>query len=127
MKFDEAVRSALNNYATFGGRASRSEYWYWVLFLVLAAIALVVVAAVLPSPLGGAFEILLVLFYLAVILPTIEVTVRRFHDLGKSAWNLLWSLIPFGGLYLLYLYVQPSQSGANAYGAQPTGATATAA
>ena len=127
MKLDEAVRSVLNKYAVFEGRASRSEYWYWVLFLVLAVIALIVVAAVLPSPVGGAFQILLVLFYLAAILPSIAVTVRRFHDLGKSAWNLLWSLIPFGGLYLLYLYVQPSQPGANAYGDQPSGTAATAA
>ena len=132
MKLDEAVRSVLNKYAVFEGRSSRSEYWYWMLFLwlclVLAVIALIVVAAVLPSPVVlGAFQILLVLFYLAAILPSIAVTVRRFHDLGKSAWNLLWSLIPFGGLYLLYLYVQPSQPGANAYGDQPSGTAATAA
>jgi uncharacterized membrane protein YhaH (DUF805 family) len=55
-----------------------------------------------------------------LILPSWAVAVRRLHDIGKSGWNLLWSLIPFlGGLYLLYLYVQPSSPEANAYGPAP--------
>lgn len=115
MKFDEAVRTVLGKYATFQGRASRSEYWYWVLFVFAVSVA-INIGAQIVSPL----EALSAIFSLAVIVPHLAVAVRRLHDSGRSGWNLLWSLIPLlGGLYVLYRLVQPSQPGANAYGPQP--------
>jgi uncharacterized membrane protein YhaH (DUF805 family) len=114
MKFDEAVRSVLNQYATFTGRASRSEFWFWFLFLALVQVGI----SILDQFISGA-GMIGVLFGLAVIIPNVAVGVRRMHDIGKSGWNLLWALIPIlGGLYVLYLEVQPSQ-GPNQYGEGP--------
>ena len=62
------------------------------------------------------------LWGLAVILPNLAVAIRRLHDTGRSAWNVLWALIPLlGTIYLIYVYAQPSQPGTNAYGPPPTG------
>lgn len=116
MKFDEAIRSGFRQYATFSGRASRSEYWYWVLFIVIASVAANIVDASLDTGVFGA------LVGLALFVPNLAVAIRRLHDIGKSAWNILWALIPLlGTIYLIYLYVQPSQPGTNAYGPPPTG------
>ena len=112
MGFSEAVQSGFSNYANFAGRATRSEYWYWVLFQVIVSIA----ASVLDSMVWGVGA-LNALVGLGLLLPSLAVGVRRLHDLGKSGWTFLWGLIPIlGGLYLLYLAVQPSQPGDNAYG-----------
>ena len=89
MKFDEAIRSVINRYAQFTGRASRSEYWYWVLFLVLASAAIGIASSVV-----SAVGYLSWLFNLATIVPSIAVAVRRLHDVGKSGWWLLASLVP---------------------------------
>lgn len=114
MKFDEAVRTVVNKYATFTGRAGRPEYWYWVLLLVLVQVAVNIGAQMI-----GAIALAGTLFSLATLVPTIAVAIRRMHDVGKSGWFIL---IP---LYNLYLEIQPSQSGANAYG-ESTGAAVTA-
>ncbi len=113
MDFTEAISSVFKNYATFEGRAVRSEYWYWVLF----AFSVVIVANILDVITGetGIFHLVL---SLPVLLLGIAVGVRRLHDLDKSGWNLLWGLIPIlGAIYLLYLFVQPGTPGSNAYGA----------
>ncbi|MGE3857580.1 MAG: DUF805 domain-containing protein [Dehalococcoidia bacterium] len=120
MKFDEAVRSVLGKYATFEGRAGRSEFWYWVLFTLLVQ----VVISVLDQFIWGA-GMLGFLFSLAVLIPGIAVGVRRLHDVGKTGWLMLIGLIPIVGLYLLYLAVQPSQ-GPNQYGEGPAGPLARA-
>jgi uncharacterized membrane protein YhaH (DUF805 family) len=122
MGFAEAVQSGFNNYANFSGRATRSAYWYWVLFQVVLSIA----ASIIDSMVGGV-GILNAIVGLGLLLPSLAVGVRRLHDIGKSGWNILWALIPIlGALYLLYLYVQPSSPEANAYGPAPgMGAPAT--
>jgi uncharacterized membrane protein YhaH (DUF805 family) len=66
--------------------------------------------------------ILTLLFMLAVLVPNIAVAVRRLHDVGKSGWMVLIGLIPlFGWIYLIYLYVQPGETGPNQYGPDPKG------
>ena len=121
MTFTEAISSGLSNYANFAGRASRSEYWYWVLFQVVVAIVASVVDTVATQGILG------VITGLGLLLPGIAVSVRRLHDIGKSGWNILWGLVPLlGTIYLIYLYVQPSEPGANEYGASPGGTLATA-
>ena len=108
MNFTDAIKSGFSNYVGFSGRASGSEYWYWVLFVILGAIGL----SILSQDLGG-------IFWLAVLLPYIAMGTRRLHDIGKSGWWQLLGLIPLlGGLVLLYWAVQPSE-GDNAFGATP--------
>ena len=64
-------------------------------------------------------SIVALLIMLGLAVPSLAVTIRRLHDTGRSAWWLLIQFVPFGGLYLLYLYVQPSSGEANAYGPPP--------
>jgi uncharacterized membrane protein YhaH (DUF805 family) len=117
MTFDQSIRSVVSKYATFQGRAGRSEFWYWVLFTVLVSIGINILDSATGAP--GVAQLGLV-FSLGTFVPSIAVDVRRLHDVGKSGWNLLWILTIIGGLYLLYLYVQPSQPGANEYGTTAT-------
>ncbi len=97
--FWEAIKVCLTKYVDGKGRASRSEYWYFYLFTVL-----------LGALTGGVSEIF-------VLLPSITVAVRRLHDIGKSAWALLWVLLPIIGWIVLIVYaVRPGEPNVNAYG-----------
>lgn len=105
----------LENYANFSGRARRREYWLFALANVIVVIVLAILSAV-----SNLFFVLLVLYYVAVIVPTLAVAVRRLHDVGMSGWFILISLVPFvGGLILLWFTVQDSQNFANQYGPSP--------
>ena len=99
--FGGAVRRGFVKYARFSGRASRSEYWWWVLFTFLVFLAL------------G-------LFYFGVIVPTLAVTVRRLHDAGFSGWLVLLTLIPWlGSLVLLVFALMPSSPNGVRYDPPP--------
>ena len=93
--FGGAIARGFKKYSTFAGRAGRSEYWRWTLFTTLVVFVLAVPAVVIgvqTSPDGGETPglpavpllFLLVLFHLAVLVPSIAVTVRRLHDTGYS-------------------------------------------
>ena len=110
----QAIQSVFRNYANFNGRASRSEYWWFGLFLTIIAIALSVVFDSL-SEVGAA------LLALAVIPPSLAVSVRRLHDTDNSGWWFLIMFIPFfGGPILLSFMLDPSASGPNRYGPPQT-------
>jgi uncharacterized membrane protein YhaH (DUF805 family) len=113
---------ALRNYVTFSGRASRSEYWYFFLFNVIITFSLSLMTQVLltlelspKTTMNGIImiNILLFLYQLAVLIPTIAVGVRRMHDIGKSGW---FALIP---IYNLILACTKGTKGENKYGADP--------
>jgi uncharacterized membrane protein YhaH (DUF805 family) len=113
--------SVLKQYATFSGRARRSEYWFFVLFNLIAFAVLFGIDMMLgmASEKAG-MGILSGLYSLGVIVPSIAVAVRRMHDQGRSGWFVLTGLIPcVGGLVLLYFLVQPGTVGANEYGVDP--------
>ena len=111
----------LQNYATFTGRARRSEYWYFALFNVIFSL----VATILDNVLGIALEgigygPLYGLYVLAMLIPGIAVTVRRLHDVGKSGWMFLIILIPLvGAIWLLVLFCTDSQLENNKWGQNP--------
>jgi uncharacterized membrane protein YhaH (DUF805 family) len=126
--FGQAVQRFFRKYATFSGRASRSEYWWAVLFLFLVnlliwipGIALGVATgtptidssgrdSVSPGPAFVPFAILGILFFLAVIVPGIAVTVRRLHDANLSGLFYLLGFVPsVGGIILLVLTVLESR------------------
>ena len=116
MGFQEAIRSVLDKYADFSGRARRSEYWYWSLALFLAYIVAVILIAI-SRPLG---LIVYVLVFLAAIVPSLAVGVRRLHDTNKSGWWLLIGLVPFvGAIVLLIFFCLDSDPQPNQYGASP--------
>ena len=113
--------AVLKNYAGFSGRARRKEYWMFVLFNMIFAI----VAMILDNVLGIAMEgvgygPIYGLYLLAIIIPSLAVAVRRLHDVGKSGWMILISLIPIvGAIWLLVLMVTDSNPGENEYGHNP--------
>ncbi len=96
MDIKEAASSGLSNYTNFSGRATRPEFWWFIAFIFLVD----VLSAILDGILGIGF--ISSLSFLVLLLPTISVSVRRMHDVGKSGWFLL---VP---IYNLYLYCQPS-------------------
>ena len=111
----------LQHYADFTGRARRAEYWYFVLFnfivSILIGLSLGVIAGLLNVP---ALVYLVHLWSLAVFIPSLAVSVRRLHDIGRSGWWLLLSLIPLvGAIILIIWYCTDSQPGANQYGPNP--------
>ena len=131
MSFTEAVRTVLSKYATFTGRAPRSEYWWFALFVFLLSIPVSIVDQTLVAPAIGyeSFaestpQILSGLMSLALLLPGIGVAVRRMHDLEKSGWWILIVLIPIlGVLIMIYWFVQRGTAGPNAYGPDPLAST----
>jgi uncharacterized membrane protein YhaH (DUF805 family) len=132
----------LRRYASFSGRSRRKEFWLFWLFLVAMLIVLPLVDTALGlggstqsySDVGGGGAsvgfnsqggVLTMIFLLAMLVPMIAVAARRLHDIGKSGWWQLIGIIPLlGGLYLLYLYVQPGVRGPNEYGPDPKGVDA---
>src|SRR5690606_16908997 len=97
MGFMDAIASAFRKYVDFSGRASRSEYWYWALFVFVASACLSALdAAVFP---GTGWNPLSTVFSLAVLLPYLAVAVRRLHDVNRSGfWIFLWLLPVIGFL-----------------------------
>lgn len=92
MTIQESVKTCIRKYADFSGRATRAEFWWWVLATVLASFALGSADGFVNTLAGPyAFSPLSSIFGLAVLLPDLAVTCRRLHDIGKSGWwQLLW-------------------------------------
>lgn len=121
MKFGEAIKSGFSKYITFSGRAPRSEYWFWTLFVILASIVTGVIdAAAFGDPQMRPFSGIV---SLALVLPGIAVAVRRLHDVDHSGWWLLLYFTGIGALLLLFWAVQPSQTEENEYGPNPLATT----
>ncbi|WP_404812559.1 DUF805 domain-containing protein [Capnocytophaga canimorsus] len=97
----------LKQYADFKGRARRKEYWMFTLFNSIVFFAL--------GFIGGLIEttVLVSIYYLAIIVPSIAVGVRRMHDVGKSGWFIL---VP---IYNLVLCLTEGERGPNQYGPDP--------
>jgi uncharacterized membrane protein YhaH (DUF805 family) len=116
----------LKKYAVFSGRARRKEYWYFVLFNIIVAIVLSLIDLLLGT-FSSASNIGLLsgIYGLAVIIPTLAVTVRRLHDIDRTGWWILINLIPLiGTIVLLVFEVTPGMPGSNRFGSDPKGATA---
>ena len=113
MEFKEAVAHVFSNYATFNGRACRSEYWWFVLFSFLAGIVTAIISAI---TMGGGGP-LMVLLQLALFLPGLAVAVRRLHDIDKSGWWYLIILIPLiGAIVLMIWFCRKGTVGPNRFG-----------
>lgn len=112
---------ALNDYATFRGRARRKEYWYFVLFNILFGIVAMIIDRMLGLSYGlYGYGPIYGLYSLALIIPSLAVSVRRLHDVGRSGWMLLVALIPLIGFFwLLFLFVTEGDAGTNDFGPNP--------
>lgn len=116
--------NVLKKYAVFSGRAQRKEYWFFVLFNVIIAFVLGIIDGIAGLTGAGGFGLLGTLYSLAVLVPSLAVSVRRLHDTDRSGWWLLVGLVPIlGAIVLLVFFVQDSKP-ANQYGPNPKGAAA---
>lgn len=118
----EWFKKCFKQYADFSGRARRKEYWMFQLFCVLFMFAVMIVGGILDSVFDspGLFSMGLVcILGLAIIIPSLSVTVRRLHDTDKTGWWYLITLIPFGGIVLLVFMVTEGTNGSNTYGPSP--------
>jgi uncharacterized membrane protein YhaH (DUF805 family) len=120
MNFGQAIKSGFVNYVTFSGRAPRSEFWYWALFVVLVTIAAGILDRGLfdfeESTTTGVFGPLASLVF---FLPGLAVAARRLHDLDRSAWWLL-IILTIVGIILLWVWdCIKGTTGPNRFGPDP--------
>jgi uncharacterized membrane protein YhaH (DUF805 family) len=130
--FGEAIKRAFAGWATWSGRATRAEYWWWALFVFLVSVIpdVGVFASMDWSQTSdGTYEgsgtgasllwvLLAVMVWVAILLPSIAVSVRRLHDTSRSGWWYWIVLIPcgIGAIWYFVLMVLPSSQGQNQYG-----------
>ena len=128
MGFLDALKTVFRNkYATFSGRASRSEYWWSYLGIFVASISLQIVGFIGAIVLGSINEtlalvplLIMIAGIFALLIPTLAVNVRRLHDTGKSGWMLIIVLIPCIGFILWLVWmIEDRQAHVNAYGPVP--------
>lgn len=106
MNFADAVSTCLSKYATFHGRATRSEFWWFTLFTFTVGVLAQVVDQAIWSTADGVMSAIATL---GLVLPSLAVGARRLHDIGRTGWWQLLALTVIGSLVLLYWFVQPSQ------------------
>ena len=125
--FVPAVKRAFQKYATFSGRASRAEYWWWVLansiiVLIFYVWAMVVIASAAAAqrssfPPGAIFPmVVLTVWGLATLVPSIAIAIRRLHDAGFSGWFYLFNIVPGLGIVTTILCIMPTSPNAAQYG-----------
>ena len=109
----------LKKYAVFTGRSRRKEYWMFVLFNIIISIILNIIDRVLGLDFANT-GLLLLIYDLAILIPSIAVGVRRLHDTNRTGWWLLIALVPLvGAIILIVFFAQDSQPGENQYGPNP--------
>jgi uncharacterized membrane protein YhaH (DUF805 family) len=104
MTFTESIQTCFSKYADFNGRATRSEFWWWVLFVILATVA----ANILNDKLG-------ILISLGTLLPYIAVTARRLHDTNRSGWWQLIGIIPVIGWIIMIVWCAQESASQSEY------------
>lgn len=121
MGFGAAIGSAFRHYARFSGRAARSEYWWFYLFLILLfAVTLFIDGFYVADPDPQNIPYVTLGVGLAVMLPGLSVSIRRLHDTNRSGWWYLVQLVPaIGSIILLLFYVMRGTDGTNRFGPDP--------
>jgi uncharacterized membrane protein YhaH (DUF805 family) len=106
MGFVEAIRYCFVDYATFSGRASRSQYWFFTFFLALGNVAAALVDMAFQGASGDQIGVISAIFSLATLIPSFAVASRRFHDAGWRFWWFLVVIVPLlGWIFVIYVTV----------------------
>ena len=116
MDIQQSVKTCFKKFATFDGRASRSEYWWFQFFYILVVIVAVILDGVLVGgnlETAGALEIV---SQLILLLPALAVTARRLHDVDKSGWWMLVGITIVGLIPLFIWWLAPGTNKKNKYG-----------
>jgi len=124
MTFIQAVKSAFARYATFEGRASRSEYWWFYLFVIVVNAILSLLSGTEETGSNLFFSLISMIFALATIVPGFAVACRRLHDTNRSGWRQLWALTIIGVIPLIIWLCQRGTEGPNRFGPDPLGSEA---
>ena len=149
MSLKESIKACVTKYATFSGRARRSEYWFFNIFAMMIMWALIILSILTIvfsfkdssgysyyydhngnkiryhyNNINNGFShiiilILLIILLLIMLVPIISSTIRRLHDIGKSGAYILLSFIPFGDIVLFIFLIEDSQQTMNQYGPSP--------
>jgi uncharacterized membrane protein YhaH (DUF805 family) len=110
MSFSDAVKTCFSKYVTFTGRASRPEFWFFTLFIIILDIVVTLIDLAIGS------QILSLIVGLGLLLPSITVTVRRLHDTDRSgAWWFIGLVPIIGWIVLLVFLVSSGTPGPNQY------------
>ena len=116
MNFQTSIKTCFSKFAVFSGRASRSEFWFFVLFGFLGGIITVIIDVMIlgyPYEENGPINLI---FSVALIIPSIAVAARRLHDINKSGWwQLLWITI-IGGILLIIWHATEGENKKNKFG-----------
>jgi len=112
---------AMKSYATFQGRSTRSEYWYFMLFFTLMIVLPFVIAGFLGVGENGQMIMFTIagIALLVHIIPSIAISVRRLHDIGKSGWWYFISFIPYVGSIAIMIMAMIDSKDDNEYGVNP--------
>lgn len=113
-----SVVSCMKRYVKFSGRACRSEFWWYALAMNIIGIVLVVLQGDPLNP-NAIVSAIYNIFSLAILLPSLAVTVRRLHDTGRSGWNVLWNLLPLIGAIVVLVFLCQASRESNEYGEGP--------
>jgi uncharacterized membrane protein YhaH (DUF805 family) len=117
MQFQDAIRSGFRNYVGFSGRAPRSEFWYWQLFVVLVAVAASILdSGFLPESDVGPIS---AVTSLVLLLPGIAMAIRRLHDIDRTGWWVLLALTLIGAILLIVWACFKGTDGSNRFGPDP--------
>jgi uncharacterized membrane protein YhaH (DUF805 family) len=113
----------LRQYADFGARARRTEFWMFTLFSAIISIVLLIIDNAAGLTFGEramTSGVLGTIYSLAVLIPTLAVSVRRLHDTGRTGWWILIGLIPLiGAIVLIVWYCTDGKPGHNQWGPNP--------
>jgi uncharacterized membrane protein YhaH (DUF805 family) len=110
---------ALRKYAEFSGRSRRKEFWMFTLINAVVIFAMAFASAFYKDNINP-FGIILLVYILAIVIPSLALTIRRLHDIGRSGWWIFISLVPFiGSIVMLIFEVLPGEVGDNPYGPDP--------
>ena len=116
MDIQTSTKTCFSKYATFSGRASRSEFWFFQLFIILVSIAILIIDVMIlgysiddKTPISS-------IFTLIMLIPSIAVVCRRLHDINLSGW---WQLLYFtiiGIILLIVWWATQGESKKNRFG-----------
>ena len=115
---DKALKDMFSKYAVFKGRTSRADFWWAILGYLILSFIFGFVVGLMSGLLGedaSFVSMILPIWYIATFLPLLAIEVRRLHDINKSGWFMLLSIVPFGCIILIVFFCMPSVHAGNKY------------
>ena len=119
MSFTESITTVFGKITVFDGRASRPEFWWWYLFVIIVNVAVSLLETLIGTRGSMGLGIIGFIVSIVFLIASLSVGCRRLHDTGKSGWLQLLLLVPCGNIVLIIFWIMEGTPGENAYGPQP--------